>query len=247
MNTRQQDIVTITEKHGEVTIKQLARELGVSEMTIHRDLDLLQEQNYVCKKRGAAVFIESSDRDKRGFYQREKRMIGKMAATMVKPGQTIIFDNSTTVMECARFLDKPMGLTLYTTNIETATILSKCPGHIMYCSGGYYFPDSRGFVGSQTESFISSVHADLCIVGTSGISLEGGITTPYPMHTSLQKKIMQSSERCIMLADHSKFGKTAAEKVAELSDVDVIVTDEGISDKALEDFGRYVNIIVARG
>ena len=73
MNQRQKEIISLTESAGEITIKELAERLGVSEMTVHRDLDLLQAERYIYKKRGAAVFVESADRKKSDFYAEEKR------------------------------------------------------------------------------------------------------------------------------------------------------------------------------
>ena len=136
-----------------------------------------------------------------------------------------------------------MRCTFYTTNLETATVLSKFKNSVLYCSGGYFFPETRGFVGKQAEDFVSSVRADVCVMGVSGISIEGGLTGPYPMHTELEKKIMASAKKRILVADHSKFGKIALEKVGELSDVDVIVTDRGLSDEVYAQYKEYVNII----
>lgn len=245
MNTRQQDIVTMTQQCGEITIKELSAQLGVSEMTIHRDLDYLQSQRYLFKKRGAAVFIEGADRNTSGFYADQKRAIGKAAASLILPGQSILFDNSTTALECAKFLTEPMNLTFYTTSNEASNILSESTGNILYCSGGYYFPHSKGFVGQQVEDFVASIQADVCIIGASGISLAGGITTPYPPHTTLQKLIIQSSKECLLLADHSKFGKTAREKVADLSQIHTIITDKNISPDILNTYRKHVNIIIA--
>ncbi|MBQ4109952.1 MAG: DeoR/GlpR transcriptional regulator [Clostridia bacterium] len=243
MNTRQQDILNLTEKHGEITIKALAEALKVSEMTIHRDLDFLQDEKLIHKKRGAAVFIENSYRNSSDFYLKEKREIGKKAATLLSQGQSVIFDNSTTAIECARCLDENISLTCYTTNLEISQIISKNRNHILYCSGGYYFPDSSGFIGKQAEDFVSQVKADIAIVGASGISLENGITNPYPMHNILQNKIIHSAKRCILVADHSKFDRTAMEKTAELSDIDMIITDSGISEELLEKYRKHIEII----
>ena len=106
MNQRQKQILSLTEMAGEITIKELALKLGVSEMTIHRDLDMLQEERYVYKKRGAAVFVDSNDRDTSNFYAEEKRAIGRKAASLIPDGASIIFDNSTTAIECARFFEQ---------------------------------------------------------------------------------------------------------------------------------------------
>ena len=243
MNTRQQDIVVLVKKEGEITIKELAQRLSVSEMTIHRDLDYLQEQRFLYKKRGAAVFVNDVDRVKYSFYAEEKRAIGKKLASMLKPGQSILFDNSTIALECAKFIDPDVKYTFYTTGMEAAQILSSYTNSILYSSGGYYCQESRGFVGTQTERFVESIHADVCIIGASGISLEGGITTAYPIHKALEQKIIASSALCLLGADHSKFDKTAMEKVSELADVDVIVTDSGIFEDTLKKYKEKVNII----
>ena len=242
MNKRQKAIISMTEEAGEITIKELAQKLGVSEMTVHRDLDLLQKERYVYKKRGAAVFIESADREKSDFYAEEKRTIGRKAAELVPNGASIIFDNSTTALECARFLDPEGKYTFYTTNLETAEILANYQGSVLYCSGGYYFPDSKGFVGAQAEAFIASIKADVCFIGASGITPDG-TTTPYPMHTALQKAIIASAKTKILVCDHSKFDKHAIEKICSLSEIDMIVTDEGINSETYERYSKFVKII----
>ncbi len=242
MNQRQKDIISLTESAGEVTIKELAERLGVSEMTVHRDLDLLQAERYIYKKRGAAVFVESADREKSDFYAEEKRYIGRKAAELVPDGASMIFDNSTTALECARFLNPGGKYTFYTTNLETAEILTSYAGSVLYCSGGYYLPDSKGFVGTQAEAFVASINADICFVGASGITPDG-TTTPYPMHTPLQKAIIASAKTKILVCDHSKFDKKAMEKICDLSEIDMIVTDSGLSDETYERYSKFVKII----
>lgn len=243
MNVRQKQILQTLENEGEITIKALAEMLKVSEMTVHRDAEYLQKQHYLYKKRGALVYIENTDREKSDFYSEEKRSVGMKAAALITEGQTVIFDNSTTAMECARFLDPSKRYTFYATGMETSAILSEYEKSILYCSGGYYFPASKGFVGAQAEAFVASVKADVCIIGASGISLEDGITTPYPMHTSLQKAIIASAKTKILVCDHSKFDKRAMEKICDLTDIDMIVTDEKISEEVYERYSRFVKII----
>lgn len=247
MNARQQDILILTEKYGEVTIKDLAEQFNVTEMTIHRDLDLLESERLIHKKRGAAVFIENIKKAQINFYADEKRTIGKKAASLLNAGQSVIFDNSTTAAECARFLDDSLNLTCYTTSLEIAQIIAKNSNHILYCSGGYYFPDSHGFVGQHAEDFVSTVEADVAIVGASGISVERGITNPYPMHNNLQKSIIKGAKKCVLLADHSKFDRVAMEKTCDLSEIDIIVTDEGINKQIFDKYNKHINLIIAGG
>lgn len=245
MNTRQQDILTLLEQQGEITISVLSEHFGVSPMTIHRDLDYLEENKYIYKKRGAAVFVNAPDRNTTVFYSSEKQQIGKKAAEFIKPGQSIIFDNSTTAFETARHLRGIPKLTIYTTNIEIASLVSDFPDVILYCSGGHYFSDSKGFIGSHAENFVASVKADLCIIGASGISIETGITNPYSMHTVLQRKIIESAKQRIIVADHSKFEKTAMEKAADFSEIDMIITDSGIHPDILSKYKKHIKIEIA--
>ncbi len=243
MNARQKEILQMLEKCGEVTIKALAESLGVSEMTIHRDADALEKQRYLYKKRGAVVYIERTDRTDSDFYAEEKREIGMKAASLIKDAQSVIFDNSTTAMECARFFDPAKKYTFYTTGMDTASVLARYEKSVLYCSGGYYFPASRGFVGAQAEAFVSALSADVCIIGASGVSIGDGITTPYPMHTTLQRAIVNAAKTKILVCDHSKFDKIAMEKICGLSDIDMIVTDDGVSSEICERYAGFVQII----
>jgi DeoR/GlpR family transcriptional regulator of sugar metabolism len=82
------------------------------------------------------------------------------------------------------------------------------------------------------------------IIGASGISLERGITTPYPMHTALQRKIIEASKVRLLAVDHSKFDKIAAEKVAELSEMDKIITDSGLRKDIADKFSKHANLVI---
>ena len=245
MNLRQKQILQRAECEGEITIKALADVLGVSEMTIHRDVDVLQKQRYVYKKRGAVVYIENADRENTDFYAEEKRLIGIKAASLIADGQSVIFDNSTTALECAKYLDLSRKYTFYATGLETAAILSRYEKSVLYLCGGYYFPDSKGFVGTHAENFLRSIKADVCIIGASGISVEGGVTTPYPMHTALQKAIVSAAKTKILVCDHSKFDKVAMEHICDLKDIDILVTDSGILEETYEKYSKYMTLIKA--
>jgi DeoR/GlpR family transcriptional regulator of sugar metabolism len=242
---RQKQILEKLEGEGEITIKELATRFNVSEMTIHRDVDALQKQHYVYKKRGAVVYIENNDRTNSDFYAEEKRAIGVRAASLLEDGQSVIFDNSTTALECAKHLDPSGKYTFYATGLETAAILSRYENSVLYVSGGYYFPASNGLVGAIAENFVNSLKADVCIIGASGVSVECGITTPYPMHTALQKAIIAAAKTKILVCDHSKFDKAAMEHICDLKDIDILVTDGGVLEETHKKYSKYLTLIKA--
>lgn len=250
MNKRQEKILEILKQQGEVSIHEFARMLNVSEMTIHRDAAVMEEKGLLYKKRGALSFVEESAQNHDGYYLYEKQAIARMALTLIKDVDSIIFDNSTTALEVAKLLanwkKKNKKLTVYATNLEVANAVCKNPDITLYVSGGYYMSSTTGFVGSITEEFIERVHAEKCILGMSGISAEYGLTGPYTYHNSLERKIIAAAKEVIVVADHSKFGKVALEKVADLSEVDYIITDAKVSNATVEEFSTKTKLLIAR-
>ena len=129
------------------------------------------------------------------------------------------------------------GLTVYATNLEVANALCRNRDITLYVGGGYYSHDSMGFVGEFAELFVEKIHADKCIVGTGGIHLKHGFTCPYPSHASLQRKIMAAAEEIIVVADHTKFGKAAPNRIAATDEVDWIITDDAVGEEWKQYFG----------
>lgn len=246
MNERQTQIIEALEKHGEIEIHNLAEMMNVSDMTIYRDVSFLEQQGFLYRKRGAAVFIEKVDIPKQDPYYQQKQTIARCAAALIQQGDTVILDNSTTALEVARLLNELKDITVYTTSLEAANILCKNRDITLYCSGGYYLHASTGFVGSWTETFLDRVRASKCIVGASGISVEFGITGPYPPHSSLEKKIMSASEYVIMVADHSKLGKVAMEKIAEINEIDCLITDAGANEDMIKKLQAQTKVVIAK-
>ena len=240
MNQRQKKLYEILEQEGEVTIGRLAQLLNVSEMTIYRDAAELEKSDLLFKKRGALVYRETeaiSD-----HYIDEKRAIAQVAASMICEGDTVLFDNSTTALEVARLLSDRKGITVYATNLEVASVLCQNRDIVLYVGGGYYAHDSMGFVGSFAEQFVEQIYADKCIVGTGGIHLKHGLTCPYPAHAALQRKIMAAADEVILVADHTKFGKAAPDRIAGLDAVDKVITDNAVSEEWKEYFGDRLMI-----
>lgn len=246
MNKRQKYIVDELAKFGEIEIHDLAKKTKVSDMTIYRDVNYLEQKGLVFRKRGAVVYVEKTDVAKHDRYLQQKEAIALRAAALVREEDTIIFDNSTTALEVAKLLKDMKNITVYTTSIELASVFCKNRDITLYCSGGYYLHASTGFVGSWTEEFIDRIRASKCFIGASGISLEFGITGPYPQHSQLEQKIIKASQQVIMVADHSKLEKVAVEKIADLGQIDCLITDWGADESLVEQLQKQTHVIIAQ-
>lgn len=244
LQKRREKIIELLKEQGEIAIPVLAQLLEVTEMTIHRDLDFLDSKELLKKKRGGAIYSEVKYLKINSGYIEEKIAIAKEAIKLIKDGDSIIFDNSTTSFEVAKRLDIFNNLTIYTTNLDVSNVLIHNEKIILYCSGGLYFRPSTGFVGKEAEEFISKVHASKCFIGTSGISPTYGLTGPYHSHVDLEKKIIAASEQVIVVSDHMKFGKVAIDKIADLQDVDHIITDSKVDPIKLEEVRKLTHVIV---
>jgi DeoR family transcriptional regulator, fructose operon transcriptional repressor len=240
---RQEQIIELLRAQGEVAIAVMADLLHVTEMTIHRDLDYLQSKNLVTKKRGGAMLVEDSD-GAGTLNILEKEAIASEAIRRISNGDSIIFDNSTTALEVAKRLGGFTNLTVYATNLQVANELANNDRIILHSSGCLYFRQSIGFIGRVAEEFVSQLHVTKCFVGTSGISIEHGLTCPYHFHVQLQQKIMAASEQVILVADHTKFGKVAIDKVADIADVDCIITDSRVDKEAIAAIRKITKVIV---
>ena len=248
MNKRQEKIIKLLSEQGEITIPTLSKLLDVTEMTIHRDLNKLESKNLLKKKRGGAIFIEKDNAINHNNLLNEvkKIAIAEEAVKLIKDGDTVLFDNSTTAFEVAKKLNNHRNLTVYTTSLNMANEIVKNKNIILYCSGGLYFRESTGFVGSAAIDFVSKLHVSKCIIGATGISGEYGITDPYISHIFLEKEIINAAEMVILVADHTKFGKVAIEKVAEIEDIDYIITDSKLDKNTQQDISNKTNLIIAK-
>lgn len=250
---RRQTIKEIISNQGSMMISELAVRLGVSEMTIHRDLDVLQDEGFLTKKRGGAVVNNDTDYSANNYrynyvknlYIKEKQAIAKTAFSLLKQRETLIFDNSTTACEVAKLLKHDVTMTVIATNPGVFNELSNSPGITLYSTGGLYSMQTNSLVGSAAEDFIDRLKTTTAILSAGCLSLEHGATESYPSEASLKRKMISSADRTLLLVDHNKLGRVGTEKVAELSEIDYIITDNGADKNYINDIGKHTKVLVS--
>lgn len=236
---RQALILEQVREHGAVRVADLVTALGVSDMTIRRDLGLLHERGLIEKVHGGAAAIEGSSLFEPGFsvksnlMQTEKSVIAGAAATLIVPGTAIALSAGTTTFALARRLTDVPGLTVLTNSVPVADVLYKDgrQDQTIILSGGVRTP-SDALVGPFAVDVIRSLHVDTVFMGTHGMDGQSGLTTPNILEAETNRALIKAGRRLVVLADHTKWGVVGISAVARLEDVDTMITDSGLDAEA---------------
>lgn len=227
--------------NGAASIQEMAVAIGASQSTIRRDFEHLTEAGYLQRTHGGAMLIPQTpatfegEAAVRGQLQRaEKQAIGVEAARRLSANQSVIFDSSTTVMEAVRAAaQQSYPLTAVTNSLPIATLSSNVANWRVVVSGGTIRQQSNFMTGEPGVSFLETIHADVCLIGSHAVS--GNLLTDASLEVaSLKRALMNAARRTILLADSSKFRPPAFCVFAEVTQVDEIITDDGIDPSHLE-------------
>jgi len=248
---RQALILEQVREHGAVRVADLVMTLGVSDMTIRRDLELLHERGLLEKVHGGAAAIEGSSLFEPGFtvksslMQAEKAAIASAAASLVAPGTAIAISAGTTTYVLARCLVDIPGLTVLTNSVPVADALYRegRPDQTVILSGGVRTP-SDALVGPFAVEVIRSLHVDMVFMGTHGIDARTGFTTPNILESETNRALIEAGRRLVVLADHTKWGIVGISSVARLEDADTINTDSGLDLAAQNQLASAVRRLI---
>jgi DeoR/GlpR family transcriptional regulator of sugar metabolism len=213
---------------GTATVDDLSARFGVSRMTIHRDLDQLEQDGLLRKVRGGATMrssarFESDFRYRRTLEAAEKGRIAAAAAAWVEPGSTVIIDDGSTAACLSPHLAALRPLTVITNNLAVIQDMTAVPGTTLIVPGGQYSRTFHGFFGLVAEEALRSLRADVALLSTSSVM---GLSAFHQEQEAVQAKrlMMAAAARRYLLVDHAKFGRTALHFLTELKAFDGIVT-----------------------
>lgn len=234
---RQERIAEYVMRHGSAATKDLAALFEVSVMTVHRDLDELEKRSVLRKYRGGATALpssvfESNIRYRLATASAEKDAIARLALTKIEFGQAVMLDDSTTVLALARLLPTVAPITVITNFHAAIKELTKADGIRLIALGGEYMPGHEAFVGANCIDAIASLRSDVLFMSTSAVS--GGVAFQQEQEVVMIKRaMMASATKRVLLVDHNKFGKAALNKVAPLTDFDLILVDASTPEDVL--------------
>jgi DeoR/GlpR family transcriptional regulator of sugar metabolism len=236
---RQARILERVRDEGGVRVAELVRELGVSDMTIRRDLDTLQEQGLLEKVHGGATATAESALFEPGFAAKsalqepEKRAIAAAAVRLVTPGSAIAVSAGTTTHALARGLVDIPGLTVVTNSVPVAEVLYRGgrTDQTIILTGGVRTP-SDALVGPFAVAALRTIHVDMVFMGVHGMDARTGFTTPNLMEAETDRALVDTGSRLVVVADHTKWGVIGISSFARLDRADVLVSDVGLPDDA---------------
>ncbi|WP_274649693.1 DeoR/GlpR family DNA-binding transcription regulator [Paenibacillus humicola] len=229
---RREKIMQLLQQSRQIVVKELSRELGVSEGTLRTDLKIMEEEGLLERTHGGAVppRVKTSLHEQRipsrsELNHEEKRAIGRRAAELVKQGQCILLDASSTVLELAKALAERDFLTVVTNGLEAAMELGRNPRINVILIGGVLRPGSGTVEGVLGRSILNEVHADVFFTSAEGFTVLEGMTDFSLHEAELKKAMAANAARVVALLDHTKLGRRSIATSVPAKAVHTLVTD----------------------
>ena len=236
---RKGEILQLLLGGGQVLIKELAKQLDVSLMTIHRDLADLEANGAITRVRGAvsaekSVLFESSYLFREQKHIAEKRRLAQAAVKRIDPGMAVVWDDSTTAFQVTEFIQEITPVTVLSNSLPVIDRLATEPDVEIIALGGKYNRGYGGFFGLQCEQAIRSYHVDVALM--SSTTVQGtSIYTQDEQVVRIKQAMLEVAKKSIVLIDSSKFEYTALNKVADLRDFDHVIVSKDIDERRINE------------
>ncbi len=236
MNARHQQILDYLKDHNMATVEDLIAITQVSPATIRRDLLKLDADGLVYRVHGSVSARESKDRqpttsEKSTLAHEQKVRIGKQAATLIHPGDSVFFDAGTTTIEIAHTIAE-MPLKIITTDLNIGLLLATRRQMDVSLTGGTIDWSSQSCIGDLARNVITKIHPMITFISCNAWDLKMGITAPTIEKANLKSDLLKGITKRVLVADSTKYGKSQLFEVGPLQDLDLIITDRGLDPKA---------------
>lgn len=243
---RQEFILHRLQETGSVAINDLCVTLGASIATIRRDLEALERRSLLRRTRGGAVPIgplfyepflhDESFQDRVSSFLDQKRRIARAAAALVHSGDTVALSGGTTTTEVMRSLKIISGITIITNTVNVAMELSNHKDIEVVVTGGSLRGNWFTLVGPLATQAAGMLFADVIFTGVDGIDAERGLTCVNSLEAEFLRSMVRHSKKKVVVADHSKIGTIAKWLLCPASEIDLLITDDGVDKAVLAPF-----------
>jgi DeoR family fructose operon transcriptional repressor len=225
---RLQDLLALIERDGSARASDIARSLGVSRETVRRDLAALEESGFIVREHGGAAvrrlaLTEQPTTARAKQHAEEKGAIAERALALITDGQAVAVDSSTTALALARLV-RGRDITLITNGLLAAYALAGEEATRAIVTGGIIHHGNMSLIGPEAEAFAGRMFPDIAFLSAPALG-ERGVMDTNPFEVAVKQALLSGAERVCVLADHTKFGRTAFEVVTDWSHVDTLITD----------------------
>jgi DeoR family fructose operon transcriptional repressor len=232
---RQQRILTEARRAGRVEVAALADSLGVAAETVRRDLTALERRGSLRRVHGGAIPVERLELEpslatRTTRHSEVKRRIAARVLDELPSGGTVLLDSGSTTQALVELLPPDADLTVLTNSVPAAAVLATHPGVTLYLLGGRVRGTTAASVGEWATGALDGVTVDLAVLGTNGLSVARGLTTPDQAEALVKRAMVRAARRVVVATDSSKAGDDHLHRFATLEDVDVVVTDGDLAE-----------------
>jgi DeoR family transcriptional regulator of aga operon len=236
---RRQHMLSLVQRDGRVLVSELSDALGVSRITIRKDLDYLESKGLILRTHGGAlppqdgILLDPSLKEKEQKQLKEKQRIAEAAAALVKEGFCILLDSGTTTTAIARELRRFSRLTVITNAVNIATELAGTDFEVIL-TGGTLRKNSFSLVGPLAEDVLREMHADILFLGVDGFDPKAGLMTPNLLESRVNRIMVNAATRVVAVCDSTKFQRRSLALIVPPTAIHTIITDDQITNEDME-------------
>jgi DeoR family transcriptional regulator of aga operon len=239
IDERRQHILGLLQNDGRVLVAELSSQLGISQITIRKDLDHLEAKGLIQRTHGGALPVQTgalfdpSLQEKQKQHSHEKQRIAAAAARLVQEGQCVMLDSGTTTTAIAQALRRFSQLTVITNAVNIAAELAGTNFDVIL-TGGTLRKNSFSLVGPLAEDVLEEMHADILFLGVDGFDVELGVTTPNVLESRVNRAMVKAARRVVAVCDSTKFGRRSLSRIVSPSAIHQVITDKSVPQQIVD-------------
>jgi DeoR/GlpR family transcriptional regulator of sugar metabolism len=232
IDLRRNQLLELIRSRGFASLPDLVETLGVSESTVRRDLEFLEESGAARRTRGGVFYTGQMPKlphfeERQPMQWDRKRAIARRAAELIQPGETVLLDGGTTTYEVARLL-VGRRLQIVTNSLPVANLFASDPASDLVFLGGFVYPRTGVALGPHANRMLSDINVQRTVLSVGGIT-ERGLYNNNVLLVETERRMMDAADEVMVVADSTKFGRQSISFLCELGDIDCLVVDEGLA------------------